>query len=324
MSATVPAEGSGMLEVPEKGSFRGLSDLPLVARQVGFEQLSFWLNPIGALMTIAFSVVFLILLGATAGTSTVSSYGHIKLIDYYVAGFCAYGVMAACFTILAIQLVNRREVGLLKRLRLSPLPTWMAMSAVLLNAMIIAALGVIISPLDFPAWLPVLGELAPVMHQEASRTGELICLARNHPEGQFLVGQVSTWQLQRLGNVVGIYVDRGRRLVKPASLEFLQAVLGQLIVGLARAVVVRCHVGPTPPRSLCALRVTLGAPLLCPIQAGNSVTSRDRAHVSHGSGEPCCAHVRLAGPETAGERPGNQQSTAVERRAAAHPIINFP
>ena len=124
-----------------KGSFRGLSDLPLVARQVGFEQLSFWLNPIGALMTIAFSVVFLILLGATAGTSTVSSYGHIKLIDYYVAGFCAYGVMAACFTILAITLVNRREMGLLKRLRLSPLPTWMAMSAVLLNSMIVAASG---------------------------------------------------------------------------------------------------------------------------------------------------------------------------------------
>ena len=147
------------MEVPEKGSFRGLSDLPLVARQVRFEQLSFWLNPIGALMTIAFSVVFLILLGATAGTSTVSSYGHIKLIDYYVAGFCAYGVMAACFTILAIQLVNRREMGLLKRLRLSPLPTWMAMSAVLINAMIVAALGVIL--------LLVIGRLGYGVHGPA-------------------------------------------------------------------------------------------------------------------------------------------------------------
>jgi ABC-2 type transport system permease protein len=135
---------AGALEVPQKGSFRGVSDVPLVARQVWFEQLSFWLNPIGALMTIAFSVIFLILLGATAGTSTVSAYGHIKLIDYYVAGFCAYGVMAACYTILALSLVTRREVGLLKRLRLSPLPTWMAMSAVLINAMIVAALGVIL------------------------------------------------------------------------------------------------------------------------------------------------------------------------------------
>ena len=69
----------------------------------------------------------------------MSSYGHIKLDHYYVPGFCAYGVMAACFTILAITLVNRREMGLLKRLRLSPLPTWMLMAAVFVNSMIIAA-----------------------------------------------------------------------------------------------------------------------------------------------------------------------------------------
>lgn len=138
------AVSSEVVEAPQTGSFRGWSDLRMVARQVGFEQLSFWLNPIGALMTIAFSVVFLILLGATAGKSTVSSYGNIKLIDYYVAGFCAYGVMAACFTILAITLVNRREMGLLKRVRLSPLPTWMLMDAVIVNYMIVAAAGVVL------------------------------------------------------------------------------------------------------------------------------------------------------------------------------------
>ncbi len=72
------------------------------------------------------------------------SYGGIKLIDYYVAGFCGYGVMAACFTILAIILVNRRETGLLKRLRLSPLPTWMLMDALIINAIIVAVMGVVL------------------------------------------------------------------------------------------------------------------------------------------------------------------------------------
>ncbi len=138
------SESGVAVPAPERGSFRGWSDAGLVARQVGFEQLSFWLNPIGALMTIAFSVVFLILLGATAGKSTVTSYGGIKLIEYYVAGFCGYGVMAACFTILAITLVNRRETGLLKRLRLSPLPTWMLMDAMIINAMIVAIMGVVL------------------------------------------------------------------------------------------------------------------------------------------------------------------------------------
>ena len=62
-------------ELPVKGSFRGVSDLPLVARQVRFEQLSFWLNPIGAVLTIGFSVVFLVIFLSTSGHSTVGYLG---------------------------------------------------------------------------------------------------------------------------------------------------------------------------------------------------------------------------------------------------------
>ena len=46
--------------------------------------------------------------------------------------------MAACFNMLAINLVVRREMGLLKRLRLSPLPTWAMLAAVSASALIIS------------------------------------------------------------------------------------------------------------------------------------------------------------------------------------------
>jgi ABC-2 type transport system permease protein len=150
---------------PTTGSFQGINDVKLVGRQIGFEQLSFWLNPVGALFTIVFSVVFLVLLGATAGTSTISFLPHIKLIQYYVPGFVAYGVMASCFNILAITMVNRREMGLLKRLRLSPLPTWMLLAAVFVNSMIVAVVEVVlllvVGKLGYhvhgpDAWLPFL------------------------------------------------------------------------------------------------------------------------------------------------------------------------
>ena len=131
-------------EVPARGSFRGLSDLPLVARQVYFEQLSFWLNPLGAAITIGFSVVFIVIFESTSRHSTVGYLAHIDLGQYYLPAFAAYGVMAACFNILAITLVNRREMGLLKRLRLSPLPTWMLLSAVFINSMIIAAIQIVL------------------------------------------------------------------------------------------------------------------------------------------------------------------------------------
>jgi ABC-2 type transport system permease protein len=111
---------------------------------VRYEQLAFWLNPIGAIFTLGFSVVFLVLLGASAGSSRVSFLGHIKLIQYYVPGFVAYGIMAACFNVLAITLVNRREMGLLKRLRLSPLPTWALLAAIFISTLILAFIQVVV------------------------------------------------------------------------------------------------------------------------------------------------------------------------------------
>jgi ABC-2 type transport system permease protein len=119
-------------------------NMTLVARQVGFEQLSFWRNPIGAGFTVVFSVLFLVLLGASGGTSRVADLGGIKLIQYYVAGFAAYGVMSACFNMLAINMVIRREMGLLKRLRLSPLPRWIMFTAIFTNAFVIALVQAVI------------------------------------------------------------------------------------------------------------------------------------------------------------------------------------
>ncbi|HEY3941369.1 MAG TPA: ABC transporter permease [Acidimicrobiales bacterium] len=119
-------------------------DLRLVGRQVGYEQLAFWRNPLGAGFTVVFSVVFLVLLGASGGKSMVSFLPGVKLIQYYVAGFAAYGVMAACFNMLAINLVLRRELGLLKRLRLSPLPRWIMFSGVFANALIVSAVQVVL------------------------------------------------------------------------------------------------------------------------------------------------------------------------------------
>jgi ABC-2 type transport system permease protein len=129
---------------PRSGSFEGFSDLKLIAWQVRFEQLSFWLNPIGAIFTIGFSTVFLLIFEATAGKSTVASLGGIKLDQYYVPGFIAYGVMSSCFSVLSIVIVNRREMGLLKRLRLSPAPTWILMSAIFVNTLIVCVIQILL------------------------------------------------------------------------------------------------------------------------------------------------------------------------------------
>src|SRR5665213_2914834 len=144
---------------PTKGAFNGINDVKLVARQVRYEQLSFWLNPIGAFFTLGFSTIFLVMLSAIAGNTKIGAgYGSVKLVQYYLGSFVSYGVMAACFTVLAQTLVNRREMGLLKRLRLSPVPTWALLSAILLSTLVIAILQMVIllavGRLGFGDYLP--------------------------------------------------------------------------------------------------------------------------------------------------------------------------
>jgi ABC-2 type transport system permease protein len=115
----------------------------LVLRETRYQQLLFWRNRFGALFTVVFSSVFLVLLSAT-NTGRIASLHHIKYAQYYTPGFMAYGVMSACFNNLAISTVVRREMGLLKRLRLSPLPGWALIAALVLNATLVSLTGAIL------------------------------------------------------------------------------------------------------------------------------------------------------------------------------------
>jgi ABC-2 type transport system permease protein len=89
-------------------------------------------------------VVFLVLLAAAAGNSRIDILGNIRVIQYYVPSFVAYGVMSACFNVLAISLVTRRDMGLLKRMRLSPIPAWVLLGGILLSAIVVSLIQVVI------------------------------------------------------------------------------------------------------------------------------------------------------------------------------------
>jgi ABC-2 type transport system permease protein len=138
--ATAP-EGEAL----RPGGATWASDLRKVASQVRYEQLAFWRNRVGAIFTVGFSVIFVVLLGATAGSSRITYLDGVRLVQYYTVGFVAYGVMAACFSTLCISLVVRRETGLLKRLRLSPLPAWALLAAIFVSTAVVAAAEVVLT-----------------------------------------------------------------------------------------------------------------------------------------------------------------------------------
>jgi ABC-2 type transport system permease protein len=115
----------------------------LVLRETRYQQLLFWRNRFGAVFTIIFSSVFLVLLSAT-NSGHIAALHHIRYAQYYTPGFMAYGVMSACFNNLAISTVIRRETGQLKRLRLSPLPGWALIAATVVSATMVSITGAIL------------------------------------------------------------------------------------------------------------------------------------------------------------------------------------
>ena len=102
-------------------------------------------------------------------------------------------------------------------------------------------------------------ELAAVVHQEAAHAGELVLLRGLHLDRQLLVREVGAGQLEGLGGLGLVLVDLAGVLVVPPRLELLDALFALVFLGLARCVVVSCHVlSPCPLRSSPAF----GAPLV--------------------------------------------------------------
>ena len=101
-----------------------MSDLAVAARQVRFEQKAFWRNPAGAVFTFAFPVLFLVIFSTLNSGQRIAERGNISFVTFFVPGIVAFGLISACYTNLAIRMTMSRDLGILKRVRGAPVPTW--------------------------------------------------------------------------------------------------------------------------------------------------------------------------------------------------------
>jgi len=90
-----------------------------------------------AFFTFLLPMIFFVLLGSTYRHDRIESEGNVRAVNYLLAGMIGYGAIAIAFAGLAIVLVIRRESGVLKRLRATPLPA-PAYIAALLTAFLAA------------------------------------------------------------------------------------------------------------------------------------------------------------------------------------------
>ena len=123
-----------------------MSDLTIAARQVSYEQKTFWRNPASAFFAFLFPIIFLVVF-ATIFKDSSAEVNHVKVNydDYYIPALSAFGVIGACFTNIAASLSIRRDDGILKRLRGTPLPPWAFLAGVVGSSVIVSLLLVLLT-----------------------------------------------------------------------------------------------------------------------------------------------------------------------------------
>ena len=130
----------------------------LFLHELRAEQLLFWRNREAAFFTFLLPVMFFLIFGSVYGKDTLENEGNIKAAAFLEAGMIGYGVAATCFAGLGITLVVRREAGVLKRIRATPLPAPIYILAVLASTFLVflieAALIVVIGRLLFSVHVP--------------------------------------------------------------------------------------------------------------------------------------------------------------------------
>jgi ABC-2 type transport system permease protein len=109
----------------------------LFLRELRNQQRLFWRSREAAFFTFLLPIIFLVLLGSVYGDEEIDG---ISAATFLLAGLIGYGVVATTFAGLAITLVLRRESGVLKRVRGTPLPTPIYLSAVIVSTLVVLAI----------------------------------------------------------------------------------------------------------------------------------------------------------------------------------------
>jgi ABC-2 type transport system permease protein len=127
----------------------------LFVHELRTEQVLFWRNREAAFFTFFLPVIFFLIFGSIYGNDRIEGVRGARFLE---AGMIGYGAASTAFAGLAITMVIRRESGVLKRIRSTPLPAATYLTAVLASTFLVfiveAALIVVIGRVLFHVGLP--------------------------------------------------------------------------------------------------------------------------------------------------------------------------
>lgn len=117
----------------------------LVLEQTRYQVLTAVRSPVGMFFTIGLPVVMLVLFNALFGGGTVvTEAGSWSIQQFYTGGLAAFTAVSATYTNLVNVVPIRRDAGILKRWRSTPVPPSGYLLGWILGALLVAMAGVVI------------------------------------------------------------------------------------------------------------------------------------------------------------------------------------
>lgn len=113
-----------------------------VLHQFNFDLLIFRRNPAATFFTVILPLIFLVIFTSIFGNNTLPN--GAKVATLYVPGILTLAIVSATSVNLAITMTTRRERGVLKRIRSTPIPPWVFIASQMLAGAAIAAVMTII------------------------------------------------------------------------------------------------------------------------------------------------------------------------------------
>lgn len=121
------------------------SPVRVVLGQIRYQLLMFWRTPVALFFTILLPLIMLLLLSSLFGDATVTVDGaEWSARQSYTGGLAVFTAVTATYTNLANMVPIRRDEGVLKRWRGTPLPTGAYIAGFVGSAIVLALLGTLL------------------------------------------------------------------------------------------------------------------------------------------------------------------------------------
>lgn len=120
-----------------------MSSLRLLLHEFKYDQKVFWRSPSSVFFTAMLPVLFLVIFATIFGRAEVGGLG-IDTTTYYIPAIITLAVVSATFVSLAMNVTIDREAGLLKRVRGTPLPSWVFIAGLVGNAFVISVVMLLV------------------------------------------------------------------------------------------------------------------------------------------------------------------------------------